>query len=118
MALDYGRTVAARRPATSRASAADVAAVGAERVDERRGDDDAVGAGPAIARTWAGRLTPKPTATGTGETALTSRTSLADRRRQRGPGAGDADERDAVEEAAAAGGDGARRPGEVVGATR
>ena len=29
----------------------------------------------AIARTWAGLLTPKPTATGTGDTALTSRTS-------------------------------------------
>ena len=27
------------------------------------------------ARTWAGRLTPKPTATGTGDTARTSRTS-------------------------------------------
>ena len=25
----------------------------------------------AIARTWAGRLTPNPTATGTGETAVT-----------------------------------------------
>jgi hypothetical protein len=30
----------------------------------------------AIARTWAGRLTPNPTATGTGEMARTSRTSL------------------------------------------
>ena len=30
----------------------------------------------AIARTWPGRLTPKPTATGTGETARTSRTSF------------------------------------------
>ena len=30
----------------------------------------------AIARTWAGLLTPNPTATGTGEAALTSRTSL------------------------------------------
>ena len=29
----------------------------------------------AIARTWAGRLTPNPTATGTGETARTSRIS-------------------------------------------
>ena len=29
----------------------------------------------AIARTWAGFETPNPTATGTGETALTSRTS-------------------------------------------
>ena len=28
----------------------------------------------AIARTWAGRLTPKPTTTGTGDAALTSRT--------------------------------------------
>jgi hypothetical protein len=31
----------------------------------------------AIARTWAGLDTPNPTATGTGDTALTSRTSLA-----------------------------------------
>ena len=54
-----------------------------------------------IARTWAGRLTPNPTATGTGETALTSRTSRPTRRRQGRPGAGDADQRDAVEKAAA-----------------
>ena len=31
----------------------------------------------AIARTWAGLETPNPTATGTGETAFTSRTSFA-----------------------------------------
>ena len=59
----------------------------------------------AIARTWAGLLTPNPTATGTGEAAFTSRTSAGDRRRERRPGAGHADERDAVQEPAAAGGD-------------
>ncbi len=31
----------------------------------------------AIARTWAGFETPNPTATGTGDAALTSRTSFA-----------------------------------------
>ena len=41
----------------------------------------------AIARTWAGLLTPNPTATGTGETAFTSRTSRPTDDRQAGPGA-------------------------------
>ena len=69
----------------------------------------------AIARTWPGLLTPNPTATGTGETALTSRTSLPDRGRQGGPGAGHPDQRDAIEEAAAPGGD--RRRGEPAGSS-
>ena len=56
----------------------------------------------AIARTWAGLLTPNPTATGIGDAALTSRTSLPTDAGRLDPGARDPDERHAVEEPAAA----------------
>ena len=59
----------------------------------------------AIARTWAGLLTPNPTATGTGDAALTSRTSRPTDAGSAVRAPGHADERDAVEEAAAPGGD-------------
>ena len=59
----------------------------------------------AIARTWAGLLTPNPTATGTGDAAVTSRTSrpTVDGSAVRAPG--HADERHAIQEAAAPRGD-------------
>ena len=73
----------------------------------------------AIARTWAGLLTPNPTATGTGDDRPDVADQPPDRRRQRRPRAGHADERHAVQEPAAPGGDRARgAPGGVVGATR
>ena len=72
----------------------------------------------AIARTWVGRLTPNPTATGTGETARDVADQGSDRRRQRRPGARHADQRDAIEEATAARRDRGASAGGVVGATR
>ena len=56
----------------------------------------------AIARTWVGRLTPNPTATGTGRDSTDVANQGSDRRRQRGPGTRHADQRDAIEEATAA----------------
>ena len=64
----------------------------------------------AIARACAGLLTPNPTATGTGDTALTSRTRRPTDEGRRRAGTGHADERHAVQEAAAARRDG-RSPG-------
>ena len=72
----------------------------------------------AIERTWAGLLTPKPTATGTGETATTSLTRRPTDAGSGRPCPGHADERDAVQEPAAPGRDGGTPGGGVVGATR
>ena len=99
-------SVASRQPADEPGHRRDVGPVRAERVDERARDDHAgrrrpsrsPGRGP-------GRLTPKPTADRNRRGGHDVADEPSDRRRQRGPRAGDADERDAVEEAAAPRGD-------------
>ena len=73
----------------------------------------------AMARTWAGWLTPNPTADGHRRVGGHVADELADAGRQLGPRPGHPDQRHAVQEAAAARGRCApRRSGAVVGATR
>ena len=101
MPLDVGLT---RRGSASLPKASnqlrqrrDVAAVLAERIDEGRRDDDPVCAGlrqgPDVRRP----ADPEADSDRDRETAPTSRTSFRDVGRQGGAGAGDADERDAVQ---------------------
>ena len=100
----------ARRSPTSRPSAARSRPSGPSASTRAEATMTPSAPALAIARTCAGLLTPNPTATGTGETALTSltRRPTEDGSDVRAPG--HADERDAIQEAAASGGDG-RAPG-------
>src|SRR3954451_13565861 len=74
--VDGQRTVASRSDATSRPSASTF--VPSSPSASTSADATITPSAPArvMARAWAGFDTPKPTATGTGDTALTSRTSF------------------------------------------
>ncbi len=97
--------VASGQPADERGHPLDVVARRTERIDERRGHHDAVGAGPGD-RPHVGRpADAEPDGDGHGRDRPDVADQAPDGRWKRGPGAGHADERDAVQEPAAALGD-------------